>query len=128
VQEIAVTKGAALLHLPVFVITTSANSGLREVHLGWVTGWDDTASVFSVAFSEEPQGLLPSAETLEEEPFRLTAPTAVVTSTATVRPGQARFKFEVFRRYGPICAVCDLDIDGLLDAAHIRDKRFKGVG
>jgi predicted restriction endonuclease len=30
-----------------------------------------------------------------------------------------RFQFDVFRRYGAICAVCGLDVSKVLEAAHI---------
>ncbi len=33
--------------------------------------------------------------------------------------GQHRFKFQVLRRYGATCAMCDLQVRELLEAAHI---------
>lgn len=43
------------------------------------------------------------------------------------RPGQARFKFRVLKRYGPQCSVCEIKIKELLDAAHIIPKRDMGT-
>ncbi len=40
---------------------------------------------------------------------------------------QQRFKFQVFKRYGPRCAVCGLQILALLQAAHIVPKERQGA-
>jgi putative restriction endonuclease len=125
-QEIEATKATGQLGLPVFVITTSTRPSLRDVRRGWVTGWDDAANVFLVIFSDDHVPLRLGREEADDSPFRLTSDTSATTATVIARPGQARFKFDVFRRYGAVCAVCDLTIEGLLDAAHIRDKRFNG--
>jgi putative restriction endonuclease len=125
-QEIRATKAAADLRVPVFVITTSANPASRDLRLGWVVGWDDPSKVFLVTFADSPAPLLGASETIDERAFHLTSSAPVTSTMVPSRPGQARFKFEVFRRYGAVCAVCNLAVDGLLDAAHIRDKRFNG--
>jgi putative restriction endonuclease len=39
---------------------------------------------------------------------------------------QQRFKFAVLKLYGPACAVCDLAITDLLQAAHLRRKAEGG--
>jgi hypothetical protein len=125
-QEVRATKAAAGLVLPVFVITTSGDPDYRDVVLGWVTGWDDDSKVFLVTFADASPTPLPSADSVDGSDFQLTSSLPATTTTVPSRPGQARFKFEVFRRYGPSCALCDLSVDGLLDAAHVRDKRFSG--
>jgi putative restriction endonuclease len=125
-QEIAATKAAAEVFLPIFVITTSQDPTRRDVRRGWVTGWDDSSSVFMVAFADDQPPSVPPVDSVDGSPFRLTGSPPEGTSVVPTRPGQARFKFEVFRRYGAACTVCGLDIDGLLDAAHIRDKRYNG--
>jgi putative restriction endonuclease len=125
-QEIEATKAASRLGLPVFVIVTSSNPSLRDVRLGWVTGWNDSTQEFYVAFADERPSPIPAVDAVDETPFRLTALAPGASAVVQTRPGQARFKFEVFGRYGASCAVCDLAIEGLLDAAHIRDKRFSG--
>jgi hypothetical protein len=42
------------------------------------------------------------------------------------RPNQQRFKFAVLKLYGPACAVCDLAVTDLLQAAHLRRKAEGG--
>lgn len=125
-QEVAATKAAATLQLPVFVITTPTDSTLRDVRLGWIVGWDDESKLFMVTLADGPPAGLVPIDAVDESAFRLTSGQSGSHTTVVSRPGQARFKFEVFRRYGAVCAVCDLAIDGLLDAAHIRDKRYRG--
>jgi len=125
-QEITATKAALDLELPVFVITTSEGQVLRDVRRGWVTGWDDESQVFLVEFAEAPPPIVKMSEDVDATPFLLTSSVPAPIGTVSRRPGQHRFKFEVLRRYGAACAVCDLGIDGLLDAAHIRDKKFNG--
>ena len=43
-----------------------------------------------------------------------------------VRLGQQRFNFYVFQRYGSRCAVCDMSIPQVLDAAHLVPDRNQG--
>jgi putative restriction endonuclease len=52
-QETEATKAAFRLELPVFVIVPSSNPNLRDVRLGWVTGWNDSSNEFYVAFADE---------------------------------------------------------------------------
>jgi predicted restriction endonuclease len=44
----------------------------------------------------------------------------------TKRPSQADFRIAVIRRYGAQCAVCDMSIIELLDAAHLVSKSEHG--
>jgi putative restriction endonuclease len=57
----------------------------------------------------------------------LTEDGALPAAEVVTRPGQRRFKFRVLQRYGPCCAVCDVKIMELLDAAHLQPKRAKGT-
>ena len=46
-SEVAATKLAGRLNLPVFVITHSAgNESTRDVYLGWIESWDDRSGLF----------------------------------------------------------------------------------
>jgi putative restriction endonuclease len=124
--EIQATKAVGNLLLPVFVITLpNPGSKFRNVHLGWVEGWDDEKEVFYVSFlGEKPAGLLDQPE--DNVPFLLQEEISEQLVMTKARPGQQRFSFLVFQSYGEKCAVCDIDLVEVLDAAHIRPKKFHG--
>jgi putative restriction endonuclease len=125
-SEINATKEAKRLQVPVFVITRSPqNASLRDVYRGWIEDWDDEAGAFLIPFRDSPPKVLASAVE-EAEPFQVTSSTKRNTVEVLARPGQARFKFQVFKRYGQECAVCDIHLPELLDAAHIVSKRQRG--
>jgi hypothetical protein len=126
-NEIEATKNAHRLSLPVFVITQPTPvSKTRDVRLGWVEGWNDHLKVFHISFiHEEPKELL--AQPDNEESFVAQEEGANKTAIIKTRPGQQRFSFLVFQRYGEKCAVCDIDLPELLDAAHIIPKGQNGI-
>jgi len=47
-----------------------------------------------------------------------------IAQTSPIR--DPKFRFRVLKRYGKSCAVCDIDIEGLLEAAHIVSVSAKG--
>lgn len=124
--EIDATKACKDLQLPLFVVAgNSSDPKTRDVFLGWVHDWDDDARQFLVILADEPPGDEP-LDTIET-PFELTKHTRPPRCEATARPGQPRFRFLVFKRYGARCAVCDIDVPALLDAAHICPKNAGGT-
>lgn len=126
-SEIESTKAAGKLNLPLFVITyPTVNANKRDVHLGWVAGWDDQSREFLITFGEKP-AQVPPAEKEEEEPFDLKNGQAGTVREVEQRKGQTRFKFRVLRRYGPQCAVCDVSVLAVLDAAHLFPKNKGGT-
>jgi hypothetical protein len=141
-NEVEATKNAARFGLPIFVITyPEPNASTRNVKRGWVEDWDGQARTFLIRFSDKDniegtpgtQLQMPlSSERGDkgqegEEPFQLTdsSPNGEVAERPT-RPGQSRFKFHVVKRYGPCCVVCDVDIEAMLDACHLREKKHQG--
>jgi putative restriction endonuclease len=126
-SEIEATKATQRLGLPVFVITHSIQqSGQRSVFQGWVEDWDDASKIFLITFRDGP----PPQETplvADVSPFTLLEPHSTLTRQVKARLGQQRFQFSVLKRYGPRCAVCDVGIVDVLDAAHIVSKRERGV-
>ena len=127
-SEIDSTKAAGDLRLPVFVITHStAKSSTRDVHLGWVEGWDDSSRLFLVSFRSEPPETLLTADESDQTEFTPTEDSPGKKTTVFSRPDQRRFKFRVFQRYGARCAVCDVSIAELLDAVHLLPKRRNGT-
>jgi len=125
-NEIAATKNSGQLQLPVFVLTTSSEAiNLRDVHLGWVEGWDDSSKQFLVTFgATAPRTLLTSPN--DDSPFSLTEIRPKSTAEVRTRPGQSRFRFLVFQRYGQECAVCGISVPELLEAVHIRPVSQRG--
>jgi len=124
--EVNATKAAGRLQLPFFVIAyPTPNSNVRDVKLGWVESWDDQSRTFLITFGNEPPK--PQAEDVTDDtPFVLVTSETRIKREVRVRAGQQRFKFRVFKRYGPKCVVCGLSVGDLLDAAHIRPKLEDG--
>jgi len=125
--EIWATKAAKFNAMPLFVITQpETDSKIRDVYLGWVEDWDDQDEVFLVSFDDTRD----PAQTLEQPDewteFILTEVATDKKTPVQSRSGQQRFSYLVFQRYGDKCAVCDIDIPELLDAAHIKPKKFNG--
>jgi putative restriction endonuclease len=123
-SEVEATKAAGRLRLPVFVVTPGVPASSRTVHKGWVEGWDDDAELFLVTFAEEPPAQAPSED--GESPFVLETEITRSSRSAVDRPNQQRFKFAVLKLYGSACAVCDLAVTDLLQAAHLRRKAEGG--
>ena len=111
--EVEATKEACRLCLPVFVVLPGSRANLRTVRRGWVTDFDDARGVFLIAFdglcAAEPELFVPRSETVRER----------VTSERWARPGQRRFAFRVFKAYGAVCALCDHEVETVLEAAHV---------
>ena len=126
-QEVAATKAANVLGLPVFVVVQPDSTSRRVVHLGWVEDWDDAGELFLITFAASQPPPPASVEEEDDLPFLLEREAGSGRrTTAPTRPGQHRFSYRVFRRYGTRCAVCDVSNKALLDAAHLRAYRDKG--
>lgn len=125
-SEVNATKAAGRLGIPFFVITCpTPNSQVRDIKLGWVETWDDRTQTFLITFGQNPPPTDP-IEKADEQPFELIEKQTTKKRESKARTGQQRFKFRVFLRYGPECAVCGLAVLDLLDAAHIRSKQSDG--
>ena len=110
---------ALLLKLPVFVVLyPTVGESEREVRIGYVVGADDTGQQFLVHFGEQP-----IAATLQPDDASFAATVEELRKkrrTSNVRASdEARFAFNVAKRYGKEFAVCDIRVAALLDAAHI---------
>ncbi|RAJ42829.1 HNH endonuclease [Kitasatospora sp. SolWspMP-SS2h] len=117
--EVNATKAAAELQLPLFVITQHGD--FRGVHLAWVEGWEDESDLFLVSFGETPPVQVLDRDRSEEQPFQLEGNRRQRRSgTVVTRPDQARFKLEVFQRYGPRCPFSGISVPQMIEAAHLR--------
>lgn len=114
--EIASLKAARALALPVFVVVTPEDRSVRDVRVGWVVDHDDDLGWALITFETQ------AAETsgaLSEPAFSLHEARSAKKRLRTTRTGQAKFKFDVFARYGAACAACGLAEVQLLEAAHL---------
>jgi len=124
IGEIEAVKNCNRLRVPVFVITVSQlEPSKRDVYFGYVTMWDDRAKVFIVEFGMDETAI---ADHEVDSPFELKAREPKTTYEATKRPDQAAFRIAVIRRYGAQCAVCEMTVIDLLDAAHLVSKAEDG--
>ena len=101
--EVAATKNAASLKLPVFVVLPGETTQSRKVRLGWVEDWDDEAKLFLILFGEVRPTYEPPID--QDEPFSLTDETPPKKAMANVKTRQQVFRFQVLQRYGSKCAV-----------------------
>lgn len=128
--EIRATKNAYNANVPIFVITYSQeNPELRDVFLGFVEGWDDASKVFLISIGSHWIDSRETPDLLSEElpPFQLTTQRQGQESTfSRNRNDQPLFRFRVFQRYGPKCAVCSVDRIEMLQAAHLRPVSRSG--
>lgn len=125
-NEIAATKNAARFVIPIFIVAASpVSSALRKVRLGWVAEWDDRTGEFLVVFGEEPPQVSSSPE--DDAPFVAIEAQRKRLSVAVQRTGQARFHFGVFKRYGPECALCRIDVREVLDTPHLVPVASRGT-
>jgi hypothetical protein len=129
-SEIEATKNAGRFGVPVFVITHTSRSK-RDVFIGWVTGWDDESKQFLVLFDNTFQLSSTKArqileENSKENPFVLYQKERGTKHTVIGRTGQQSFKFQVLKRYGPKCAVCEIEVLALLQAAHLVPREHHG--
>ena len=116
-SEVEATKNCRRLKLPLFVILAGSTPRHRTVRLGWIADWDDEGRMFLVDFSGPSSG---STKSPNARPFKLKdhrAKRRVTTSAA--RPGQSRFRFEVFKLRGAECEMCEVRLKELLEAVHI---------
>ncbi|GAA1402758.1 hypothetical protein GCM10009639_46570 [Kitasatospora putterlickiae] len=124
--EVAATKSAAELRLPVFVI--SERGDLRSVTLAWVTGWEDRSKQFLVTFSPEAPARLLDTDHSDDRPFELEGNRrGRRAGTVATRPDQARFKMEILHRYGPSCPLSGIEVAEMIEAAHLRPHGDNGT-
>lgn len=120
-NEINGMKSAIHYGLPIFVIIGNKSAGTkRTVKLGLVSNYDDQAKTFLINLLEVFPKTVSIAPVVTPEKFALkTKSRNKRTANVNTRPDQPKFRFDVMKRYGPKCAVCDLTLDPTLEAAHI---------
>ncbi|GAA4869922.1 HNH endonuclease [Kitasatospora terrestris] len=125
IAEIDATKETAAHQLPVFLI--SEHGPLRSVRLGWVAGWEDESKLFFITFGERAPEQILDKDHSEDHAFQLEGSRRRQrTGTVVSRPDQARFKIEVFQRYGPRCPLSGVAVPQMIEAAHLRPDAENG--
>jgi putative restriction endonuclease len=118
-REVSSLRACWDLGLPLFVVVASkVDPLLRDVRLGWIRDVDSPSGMTLILFSEGPP---PSQGTkdLEDLPFKLRDSRDSRLAMSHIRPNQWRFRFDVLKRYGPVCAACEITDARLLQAAHL---------
>jgi hypothetical protein len=115
--EIASLKNAMVANLPVFVISEIPGNR-RIVRLGWVTNCEDSAGVCLVTLDQPPVSKLDPLADLETKFQAKVKRKLHVAEIARIErdPG---FKFKALTLYGTTCAVTDVKVEKMLDAAHV---------
>ncbi|MEU1941094.1 HNH endonuclease signature motif containing protein [Streptomyces sp. NPDC020125] len=128
-SEIAATKAAAALGLPVFVVAKpTPQSNVRIVRLAWVEGWEERSRIFLITFGDNGPANILTADHSDEQPFSLTGNRSRSSRrNVRERPGQRRFKLRVFQRYGPRCPLSGIAVPEMIEAAHFRPDADDGT-
>src|SRR5262249_15322699 len=120
---IASLKVCKDFNLPIFVvISPDLSSNKRNVELGWVRDHDDNSGQLLIEFLDIDSTNSPPSndkQTWDDKPFSLLEERSDRYSRAKQRPNQYRFRFDVLKRYGATCAVCNIQHSDLLQAAHL---------
>ena len=122
--EIQSLKNAMAIQMPIFVIS-EIGIGLRNVHLGWIEGCEDSASCALVKLDQAPEQIIDLSSEMEIE-FSATINRKLKTFEIQKIERDPKFKFNALSLYGSICAVTDLNVERMLDAAHIVPVSEKG--
>lgn len=128
-SEIAATKAAAALKLPIFVIAKpTPRSSVRVVRLAWVEGWEERSRIFLITFGDSRPEHLLTEDHSDDQPFSLTGSRSRSSQrNVRERPGQRRFKLRVFQRYGPRCPLSGIAVPEMIEAAHLRPDADNGT-
>lgn len=116
INEINSVKDCASQGIPLFVILPGNSSSERKIRLGWVEDFDDNSQQFLVRFGDTQ----PEPIEIQEKEFSTKEKRKKKSREVEVRTNnQSKFRFNVLKRYGAKCAICNIKNKHMLDAAHI---------
>jgi len=119
INEIDSAKECFNLGIPIFIILPGNELKTRTVKLGWLSDFDDNSKMFLVEFSEYQPEIKRFNSSEEEEDFIPTISRGSSRASVKIRDNQAKFRLNLFKKYGSKCAICNIRNKYLLDAAHI---------
>lgn len=126
-NEVDSVRNARELHLPLFVVSETAGGSMRLVRLAWVIADDPESRTFLMEFADAEPAQLEEHDPPVDAPFARSAPRARTTLQIARLERDATFKFRLLRRYEGRCAITGVDVDAVLDGAHVIDVRHGGT-
>ena len=121
-NEIEATKECMKSEMPIFVILPGKKYNLRKLKLGWVIDFNDKEKLFLISF-DKSKNEVPKKE---DKFVGVDKNRKSGKSKSKTRPGQAKFRFNLMKKYGYKCAVCRIENENLLEASHIIPVENKG--
>jgi len=115
--EIQSLKNAMAIQMPIFVIS-EIDGGLRNVNLGWIEGCEDNASCALVKLDEAPERIIDAKIEIEVQ-FQAKVNRKLKLVEVQKIERDPKFKFNALTLYESTCAVTDVTVERMLDAAHV---------
>jgi predicted HNH restriction endonuclease len=106
--------------VPIFYISNNGDN--KKIQIGYVAEIDQDNSQCLILFGSREKKF----PDLEEESFHLNETRKEGKRTTTQRQRDPKFRYKLFKRYGKKCALCNVDCEDLLEAAHIKPVHSKG--
>lgn len=121
-NEIEATKECMRSEMPIFVILPGNKSKYRKLKLGWVIDFNDEEKLFLISF-DKSKNKVPE---VEDKFVGIDEQRKSGKGKTKTRPGQAKFRFNLMKKYGYKCAICKIENETLLEASHIIPVENKG--
>lgn len=126
-HEIAAVRNAREHHLPLFVLSDVDGGANRLARLAWVIADDPASRTFLMEFAESEPAQLEEHDPPDEAPFEARAPRTRTTRVVERADRDTTFKFRLLRRYEGRCAISGVDVQEVLDGAHVIDVASGGT-
>ena len=118
ISEVNSIKNAATLNLPIFILVNE--SGGKKVMLSWVEAIDDSLGYALLTFEKNVKPVEINRKWEDpDSPLILKITRTKIESSTTLVRRSPKFKFHTLQRYDRKCAVTNLNIVRILEAAHI---------
>lgn len=120
-NEIDAVRNARDHSLPLFVVSDVEGGTRRLVRLAWVIADDPASRSFLMEFAESEPTQLEEHDPPDDAPFETRAPRTRTARTIDRLDRDTTFKFRMLRRYEGRCAISGVDVQEVLDGAHVID-------
>lgn len=126
-NEIDSVRNTRDLRLPLFVVSEEAGGAMRRVRLAWVIADDPDSQTFLMEFAESEPAQLEDHDPPDDAYFPATQARARISQHVERLERDATFKFRLLRRYQGRCAITGIDVQEVLDGAHVIDVQKGGT-